>query len=146
MKKSKKFIALCKKYGVNPDNINEVMSFEDGCKITGDDPTKLPIVKGVAKRHQKRLIADYKLSIISEALRNNIVPDYTNTNEYKYFPVFRVEATKENKSGSGLSYYGYDCWSSASFVGVRLCLPNRDAVKFCALHFAELYTDHQLYT
>jgi hypothetical protein len=40
MVKSKKFITLCKKYGVNPDKVNEVMSFEQACEITGDDPTQ----------------------------------------------------------------------------------------------------------
>jgi len=146
MVKSKKFITLCKKYGVNPDKVNEVMSFEQACEITGDDPTQLPIVDKVAVRHQKRLIADYKLSIITEALRDNKRPDYNNADQWKYFPVFEVHATKENPSGSSLSFFLDFFWRRNASVGVRLCTLNSDSTRFSALHFAELHKDHQLYT
>jgi hypothetical protein len=145
MQKSKKFIALCKKYGVNPDVVPEVMDFEAACKITGDDPTQLPIVEHVAARHQKRLLSDYKLSIIAEALKDNKKVDYT-TNQFKYNSVFRVKATKKNPSGVGLSYGDYDYWRASSGVGVRLCFPNRDTESFFGQHFLGLHTDHQLYT
>jgi hypothetical protein len=147
MTHSKKFIKLCTKYGVGPDNLpNEVLSFEDACEITGDDPTKLPIVKSIAKRHQKRIVRDYQLSIIAEAIKDNRRPDYTDTNEYKRFPVFRVKADKKRPSGFGLSYHDYDYGLSTSSVGVRLCFPNWDMQKFFAEHFLKMHIDHQLYT
>jgi hypothetical protein len=108
MEHTKKFIRLCTKYGVDPEKIpNEVLSFEDACKKTGDNPKKLPVVNGVAKRHQKRIIADYQLSIIAEAMRGNQKADYTNRDDCKYFPVFVVKADKKRPSGFGLSYYYY---------------------------------------
>jgi hypothetical protein len=35
MAKSKKFIALCKKYGVDPEMVPEVLSFEVPVKLLG---------------------------------------------------------------------------------------------------------------
>lgn len=153
--KSKEFLRLCKKYGVNPDNVNEVLSFEAACKITGDDPKSLPVVTKCATRHQKRLISDYMLSIIAEALKTDLSGkehvrrdvDYTNSDEYKYHPVFWVNATKKKQSGSGLSYDDCGGWYSHSYVGVRLCFGgNRDAAIFFGKHFLKLHEDHHLYT
>lgn len=151
--KSKKFIALCNKYGVNPDNVNEVLSFEAACKITGDNPKGLPIVTQCPTRHQKRLISDLKLSVIAEALKTDLTgriknrkdPDYTNT-ESKYHAVFLVEGTKKKPSGSGLSSDVCGIWLSNSDVGVRLCFPNRDTAIFFGKHFLKLHKDHHLYT
>ena len=146
MEKSKKFIQLCKKYQVDPDNIPEILSFEDACKVTGDDPARLPAVIGIPLKHQKRLMADYKLSIIADALRNNKPPDYNNLDEDKYFALFSVEANKKKPSGFGLSFSDYVYWYTASGVGVRLCFPTRELTIFFGKHFIDLHKDHHLYT
>lgn len=147
MEHTKKFIGLCAKYGVSPDSFpNEVLSFHDACKVTGDDPKKLPIVKSIAKRHQKRIVADYMLSIIAEGIKGNRKADYTNTNEWKYWPVFKVNADKKRLSGFGLSYHYYVSWYAVSDVGVRLCFPNSDQAIFFGKHFLKLHVDHHLYT
>jgi hypothetical protein len=143
--KSKKFIALCQKYGVNPDLVPEILSFKAACKVTGDDPSKLPIVKGIAKRHRKRIIADYKISIIAEALRTNKKVDYSDSSRWKYHAVFHVKADKARPSGFGLSYFDYDCWVANSSVGVRHCFPTRDQAIFFGKHFLKLHVDHHLY-
>ena len=145
-KKSKKFITLCKKYGVDPDNIaNEVLSFEDACKIKGENPKHLPLVGKISERHRKRIIVDYKLSIIAEALRSDKTADYTNSSEVKYCPYFQVKADKKRPSGFGLSYGGCVVWYSDSTVGVRLCFENRDTEIFFGKHFIKLHEEHQLY-
>lgn len=143
--KSKEFIKLCKKYGVDPDKVPEVLTFNAACSITGDNAKKLPVVSGIKPRNRKRLIADHKLSVIAEALGGGN-PDYTNTNEYKYYAVFAVKADMKRKSGFGLSYYAYDNWRSDSFVGVRLCFPTWDQARFFGMHFIDLHTDHHLLT
>jgi hypothetical protein len=114
MKKTAAFKRLCKKHDVDPELIPEITSFEDACLATGRDPKKLPGVTSIPKEHRKRIIADYKLTIIAEALREGKQVDYTNQNS-KYFPVFKVQADEERPSGFGLSYdvtllgLGYDC-------------------------------------
>lgn len=146
MEHTKPFIQLCKKYGVNPDNIPvEVLSFEEGCKLTGENPKKLPIVTGIPVRHRKHIVADYKLTIIAEAMKSKQLANYTDGSD-KYHAVFVVNATKKQPSGSGLSYRGYDLWFSLSYVGVRFCFPNYDMAKFFGCHFLGLHTDFHLYT
>ena len=143
--KSKEFVALCEKYGVNPERVPEVISFEAACKITGDNPKKLPVVTDIAKRHQKRSIADYKLSIIADAIRGGKNVDYTN-GRWKYHAVFSVEADEKRPSGFGLSYGDFDRWYTSSGVGVRLCFENIDQAIFFGEHFIDLHTDHHLLT
>lgn len=145
MPKSKKFITLCKKYGVDPEKVPEILSFEDACAYTGDDPALLPIVDHLPK-HQKRLVADYQLSIIAEALNEKKLPDYTDWNEVKYFPWFEVKADKKRPSGFGLSCDDFGFWYTNSYVGVRLCFKERDVAIFFGKHFIALHTDHHLYT
>ena len=86
MKKSKRFIALCKKYGVDPEKVPEVLTFESACKAVGVSPKKLPGVSHLPVRHRKRLVADYKLTIVAEALRGGKKANYNDSGEFKYFP------------------------------------------------------------
>ena len=143
---SAKHKKLCKKYGVDPELVPEIHSFEAACKDREIDPKKLPIVKGIEKRHQKRIIADYKLSIIAEAIRGGKTADYTNINEDKWYVRFLVKADAKRPSGFGLSYYDYGLWYSNAHVGVRLCFPHWDQAKFFGMQFMDLHIDHQLYT
>jgi hypothetical protein len=144
--KMEEHIRLCTEYGVDPKVVPIIHSFEDGCAETGGDPTKLPEVAHLPARHQKRLIADYKLAIIGEALRKKKNVDYTNSREWKHFPVFSVEANKQHPSGFGLSYYDFGSWYSFSVVGVRHCFQEEDVAIFYGKHFIELHKDHHLYT
>jgi len=145
MKKSTKFKELCKTYGVDYKLVPEVLSFEDACAATGNDPINVPIVNHLPERHQKRLIADYKLSVIADALRENKDVNY-NTRDYKYFAVFLVEADEQRLSGFGLSCGAYVVWYSCSVVGARLCFENRDTAIFFGKHFLALHIDHHLLT
>lgn len=145
MGKSKTFKRLCKKYGVDFEKVPEIMTFEDACESQGIDPTKLPVVTDLPERHWKRLVADYKLTIIGEALRQGKNVDYT-ISDWKYFPVFTVKADKKRLSGFGLSYGDFDYWVADSLVGVRLCFESYDIAKFFGQHFLPLHTDHHLLT
>jgi hypothetical protein len=144
--KSAEFKKLCKKHEVDYTKIPEIKSFEEACEKQGIDPTKLPNVKGLSPRYQKRLIADYKLSVIADALREGKDVNYNDTNEWKHFPVFIVKADEKHPSGFGLSYHGYDHWNSHSTVGVRLCFQDEDVAAYFGKQFIDLHTDHHLLT
>jgi len=144
--KSKAFISFCKKHDIDPDRVPEVMSFQAACKLRKINPKKLPVVKHLPVEHRKRIIADYKLTIIAEALRNNSRVDYNDTNQAKWYALFRVKASTKRKSGFGLSYDGYGGWSTVSVVGVRLCFHDWNIAKFFGIRFLALHKDHHLYT
>jgi hypothetical protein len=76
-----------------------IKSFEDACKKEGIDPTKLPDVSMIPEEFRGAIIAVYRLFIIYKAINNGWVADYTNNNQYKYYPWFQV-----NSSGSGFGF------------------------------------------
>ncbi len=56
---------------------------------------------------EKWLNAAQNLSYIAKALNEGWTPDWTNGNEYKYYPWFDL-----SKGASGFSYNGYFYWNS----------------------------------
>ena len=111
-----------------------VKTFEAACKKLKLDPAKvLPKVSGMPKHHQDAIIAHSKLVIITEALNDGWKPDWTNDDEWKYYPWFDLS------SGSGLRYYGCDYLFSSSPVGSRLCFKSRELAEYAGKQFINLY-------
>lgn len=123
---------------------HKIKTFEDACVALNLNPNHLPDVSAIPERMRKRTIADYKLCVIAEALNEGWQPDWSNYSEYKYFPYFDVEASKETPSGSGLSFHGCDYSGSRTVVGSRLCFRTRELAVYAGKQFIEIYTDHQL--
>jgi hypothetical protein len=122
-----------------------IKSFESACKALNLDPKSLPEVKNVPKKHQQAIIAHYKLITIVEAVNEGWSPNWNDSDEYKYYPWFKVTATKKSKSGSGLVYGRYDCFCADSIVGSRLCLQTREKAEYVAKKFKKLYEQYFLY-
>jgi hypothetical protein len=61
------------------------------------------------------------------------VPDWTNYNEYKYFPYF----TMGSPAGVGFAYYGYDGWRTGSCVGSRLAFKSSDHASYAGKLFEQ---------
>ncbi|RPJ66847.1 MAG: hypothetical protein EHM20_17500, partial [Alphaproteobacteria bacterium] len=93
-----------------------IRSFEDACKHLGIDSSKLPDMSSVPEEFRKPVIAGYKLMIIYKAINNGWVPNWGNSNQYKYYPWFRVLS-----SGFGFSTSDYFIDYTATAVGSRLC-------------------------
>lgn len=122
------------------DNITDrVKSFEDACQVLGIS-TNVPEVKGLPRKHQKAIIANYKLIIIAEALNEGWKPNWQDSDEYKYYPWFDMS----NPAGVGYS----DTGSAASYanapVGSRLCLKNRELAIYFGQTFTDLFNDSLL--
>lgn len=63
-------------------------------------------------------------------------PDFNNSNETKYNPVFDMRST----SGFAFSYSLCDYWSAYSDVGSRLCIPSdRALMEQLAVEFLPIY-------
>lgn len=125
--KSKKFIALCKRYGVNPDLVPEILTYEEACKLTNRDP----------KADRDNL---QKIIVVIEAYCQECKKwkaDYDDTDQLRWFPVHR-------KTSSGLVFSCTLCenWISYSFAFVcaPFVLPNDDCAKFVGIHFLPLYS------
>lgn len=122
------------------DNITDrVKSFEDACQVLGIS-TNVPEVKGLPRKHQKAIIANYKLIVIAEALNEGWKPNWQDSDEYKYYPWFDMS----NPAGVGFSFtYATASHTDASF-GSRLCLKNRELAIYFGQTFTDLFNDSLL--
>lgn len=113
-----------------------VKSYEDACAVLGIHPTELNIsVAGYGDGLSESIKAYGKLIVIAQALNEGWTPDWTNSNEYKYYPWFKA-------SGSGLSYCGCGSWFTFSAVPARLCFKSAELAKYAGTQFIDLYTEY----
>lgn len=61
------------------------------------------------------------------------LPDWTNSNEYKYFPWFNMSSS----SGVGFSSRDYGVWNTLSYVGSRLCFKSSDLASYAGKLFEQ---------
>lgn len=122
------------------DNITDrVKSFEDACQVLGIS-TNVPEVKGLPRKHQKAIIANYKLIVIAEALNEGWKPNWQDSDEYKYYPWFDMS----NPAGVGYSYTLNTASHTNATVGSRLCLKNRELAIYFGQTFTDLFNDSLL--
>ncbi|MBE2229985.1 MAG: hypothetical protein IAE96_05005 [Chitinophagaceae bacterium] len=118
---------------------SKIKTFEDACKALNMDPEQvLPVVSAMPEKHQKAIVSHAKLVIIAEALNEGWQPDWTDDDQWKYYPWFRMD------SGSGLAYVGYGSRCSTSLVGSRLCFKTSELAEYAGNQFKELYEDYFL--
>lgn len=122
------------------DNITDrVKSFEDACQVLGIS-TNVPEVKGLPRKHQKAIIANYKLIVIAEALNEGWKPNWQDSDEYKYYPWFDMS----NPAGVGYSYTNNTASKTNANFGSRLCLKNRELAIYFGQTFTDLFNDSLL--
>lgn len=109
---------------------DRVKSYEDACRELGITPLDFD-----GYDHADE-IAYIKLKTIARALNEGWTPDWTKSNQYKYYPWFDLS------SGSGLSYYGYcGYYYTGSYVGSRLCFRSSELAMYAGKQFLSLYKD-----
>lgn len=122
------------------DNITDrVKSFEDACQVLGIS-TNVPEVKGLPRKHQKAIIANYKLIVIAEALNEGWKPNWQDSDEYKYYPWFDMS----NPAGVGFSITATAASFTNAIFGSRLCLKNRELAIYFGQTFTDLFNDSLL--
>lgn len=122
------------------DNITDrVKSFEDACQVLGIS-TNVPEVKGLPRKHQKAIIANYKLIVIAEALNEGWKPNWQDSDEYKYYPWFDMS----NPAGVGYSNANSAASATNANIGSRLCLKNRELAIYFGQTFTDLFNDSLL--
>jgi hypothetical protein len=111
-------------------------SYESACKYLGRDNDYVTCFGD--DKHSKAIIAIFKLVTIAEAWnkQDDFVPDFSNRNQYKYFPWFQY-----NNDVAGFVYARTDnaaTYASASF-GSRLCFKTESRAKQFGVQFIELW-------
>jgi hypothetical protein len=124
---------------VKPFEYIDIKTFMDACKKLNISPIDdLNLLKNLSINN-KSIIAQYKLSIIYEAINNGWVPDFTNSNQYKYYPYFKVLSSGLDYS---YSFYVYDY--TYTTVGVRLCTDTAAKAEYIGKQFKDFYEDYLL--
>jgi hypothetical protein len=136
MEKDKKIAA--KSSGDTFDYLT-IKSFDDACARLNIDPLELPTVPRAMDRLSGRIIADYKLCIIFEAINNGWTPDWSKPSQYKYYPWYPVLS-----SGFGFDGSGYGCDRTNTTVGSRLCTDTAKKALYIAVTFIKEYEQYLL--
>ena len=118
-----------------------IKSFEDACAKENVDPTALPDVSMIPEDLRKPIISAYKLMIIFLAINNGWRPDWSNSNQKKYYPWYWVLS-----SGFGFSDSAYDYVRTDSDVGSRLCTDTSEKALYIAEQFKTEYQEYFLYS
>src|SRR6185369_12442616 len=111
----------------------KIKTFEDACKALGIIPENVLPYKDAQTDDEHVLNAYAKLRTIAKALRGDWQPDYTDWNQYKYYPWF------EYKSGVGFSYGDFVNAYTYSSVGSRLCFPTWEMAKYFGQQFIDIH-------
>jgi len=114
--------------------IDRVKTFDDACRELGLSTVQVGVVG--LDDDAVSIAAYMKLIIIIRALNEGWVPDWSDNDEYKYFPWF------EHESGFGLSFLVYDDWTAFTGVGSRLCFKTRELAEYAAKQFRDIYNDY----
>jgi len=127
---------------ITPDEINvKVDSFEAALEYLERENNAC--MCGIPDKHAKAMVAMYKLITIAEAWNksDNFVPDYDNTNQYKWFPWFQKRGT------AGFVYAFTDNAASAAYayVGSRLCFSTSERAEQFGKQFIDLWNDFLLF-
>jgi len=127
---------------ITPDEINiKVDSFEAALEYLGRENNAC--MCGIPDKHAKAMVAMYKLITIAEAWNkaDNFVPDYDNTNQYKWFPWFQKRGT------AGFVYANTDSTASSAdaYIGSRLCFSTSERAEQFGKQFIDLWNDFLLF-
>ena len=147
-----------------------VKTFEDACKELGEDHKLVQQFKAIheAIAEDKEATAYFKLGIITAALNEGWEPDFTNDDEYRYYPYLCIwtkeeledkdEAWKDEHNlqlwiGGDSSYDGAKCglasasssdaWSNATAdFSARLSHKTEKLAIYSGKQFTELWTNY----
>lgn len=147
-----------------------VKTFEDACNELGENHKLVQQFKAIqeAIAEDKEATAYFKLGIITAALNEGWKPDFTNNEEYRYYPYLclwskeeleqKTDAWKDERNlqlwlGGGNSYDGANCglafalsngaWSIAiAGVSARLAHKTEELAIYSGKQFTELWANY----
>ena len=115
--------------------VKTIKTFEQACKKLKLDPkTAIPDMSAAQPKHHAALIATAKMHIIAEALNDGWIPNWSDYNEYKYFPYFEM---------AGFRFFASYHWDADAYStgGSRLCYRTRALSDYAGKTFVKLYED-----
>jgi hypothetical protein len=115
--------------------MQNITSFEIACQIKGI-ATTLPDVSSWPAAFRRPLQAFYKLTVIRDAIVGDWVPDWNNSDQRKWFPIFWM-----NKPGFRLYDVYYGITRSFTNGGPRLWFETEEQARYAATTFLSLWEE-----
>lgn len=115
----------------------KITSYEDACKALNTKPINEEVFNVFPKEDRKSMIAYHKLTVIVRALNNGWLPDWENTNERKFYPIFRYVS-----AGLSFAYTACADANTGSTITSLLCFSSPALAEYAAYYFADLYRDY----
>lgn len=113
-----------------------IKTYEDACR-----ELDIPLAPERCKGMTKDELAYYSLKVIAKALNEGWEPDWTNSNEYKYWPWF---VYNQHSAGFGCVYANYTATTKTTYIGSQLCFKTRELAEYAGNTFEGLYNDFLL--
>ena len=113
--------------------MKKIKSFEEAVKKTG-----LPNVDFSNLPEDLRLYFEnqHKAVVITEAINEGWVADYSNSSQKKWFPVFYM-----SPSGFVFRYANFGCSNAGAGGTSRLCFETKAAAEYAGKTFTEIYQE-----
>lgn len=111
-----------------------VKTFEDACNELGEDHKLVQQFKAIqeAIAEDKEATAYFKLGIITAALNEGWEPDFTNDDEYRYYPYLCIWTKEELEDKD-------EAWKEDHNLQLSLCVGSSSHGANCGLAFADSY-------
>lgn len=118
---------------------DRVKTLEDALEIAGEQASEDIKILIFYQGKDKDFIAASafaKLTLIARVLNEGWVPDWSNSNQYKYYPYFKAKV-----AGFGCSAAFYVCWTAYTGVGSRLCFKTSELAMYAGKQFETIYNE-----
>lgn len=117
--------------------IDRIKTFADAYEAA-DEKTRDEFDQQIHPNLSEHIVARLKLILIAKVLRGEWEPDFSNSNQEKWFPWFKFSA------GSGFGFSGSGCGYGRTLaaVGSRLCFPNEELSNYFGKQFIKLHRAH----
>lgn len=123
-------VTYVRKDSLKKKSFNEILTLADACEVLDIDPDSV-----VNDQDTTDEAAYKKLKVVSKAINHEWTPDWSNTNQKKWFPYFNLS------SGFGFSGTDYYFVLTSTGVGSRLCFETEAQAKHAGTKLLQLYKE-----
>lgn len=109
-----------------------IKTYEDACR-----ELDIPLTPERCKGMTEDEAAYYSLKVITRALNEGWEPDWSNQDQEKWYPWYKVTGT--NPAGLSYSHAFHTVSRTNAYIGSRLCFKTKALAKYAGTQFIKLY-------
>jgi hypothetical protein len=113
---------------------DRIRNWNDILYLSGKNEDEFLPFRNARTKHEKSQNALAKIQIISEVLNEGWIPDFTATNQYKYYPFFE-------KKPSGWVCLSFDLGFCVARAGAGMYFKSSELAEFAGKTFIEIYKE-----